>query len=950
MTGITQQIPNYIHGISDQPDELKRPGHVRDLVNAYPDVTRGLSKRPGFQYVSEVKAGPTGTWLNIIRESVEGTTQRYVAHIGENSSVKIWNADTGAEVPVYWNDGAPLKLDDIPNLNKREYPLYQTDYNYLRHTSSLSEIKTLTINDFTFLANSEEIVTMSKNKKRTRYDAFIELTTLAYNRSYDLDVDFLDIGGNTTYTVATKIRMIETDKVDDDRGEGCRQIGTYTTTFEKSDERFVNSVADSRANGLRVEIRTLGDIVQVDNDGNPDDYRCRYTHFETLLNGGSYWTVGDIVKFRPDGDFDGAGPITYVYEVTETQKVTTSTETPIRGVNTPNTADAAISAESVLSQIKDKLEAEGFAVQVIGNGLYLKHDDPFVVTTPEIDLFNILSQDDADERIIVVNDVSRLPIQCKKGLIVKVANSFNDSDDYYVQFISQEGVTTSGDGYWEEIAQPGGYVELNPSTMPHALVKSIKSNNGVKEDVFLVTNIDWNDRTCGTDDFNPSFNNRQINNMFLYRSRMSFLSGENVIMSRPNDLFNFFPKTALTVSPVDPIDLKAATKSASVLRDSIVINSGVILFSEFNQFLLATDSDSLRPETAKINQLSTYDYLKTSKPFNIGTNIGFVGSSSKSTRLYEMTNTFREGQVDIKERSKIVQKTLISGLDRIADSKENGVLMLGKTGVRKLYCYKYFKEDSQTDIQSSWFTWRLPHGLVHHFLDQSTYYSIVYDEEAQTSYLLNCNVFDYDVDSDYTGVNYESATYLDYWQVVDPANITQNKSTVDIEYRGPVREEQLFIITSDGDYYPESRRNGTTFTFPCRDIDTSSVKIGYPFNFTVKFPTIYPSTINGKQVRSDTRSHLTIHRLNFSLGAVGMYEFELRRLGADKYRMEFEVPIPDGYPADGNPVITDYMATVPVYNKNSNIEIKLVSDHPTPAIIQSMNWEGDYNSKFYKRV
>ena len=34
MSTVTQQVPNYILGISEQPDELKLPGQVKDLVNA----------------------------------------------------------------------------------------------------------------------------------------------------------------------------------------------------------------------------------------------------------------------------------------------------------------------------------------------------------------------------------------------------------------------------------------------------------------------------------------------------------------------------------------------------------------------------------------------------------------------------------------------------------------------------------------------------------------------------------------------------------------------------------------------------------------------------------------------------------------------------------------------------------------------------------------------------
>ena len=47
MAGITQTIPQYSAGISEQPDHLKFPGQVTDVVNAIPDVTKGLFKRPG---------------------------------------------------------------------------------------------------------------------------------------------------------------------------------------------------------------------------------------------------------------------------------------------------------------------------------------------------------------------------------------------------------------------------------------------------------------------------------------------------------------------------------------------------------------------------------------------------------------------------------------------------------------------------------------------------------------------------------------------------------------------------------------------------------------------------------------------------------------------------------------------------------------------------------------
>ena len=54
MSTVTQQVPNYILGISEQPDELKLPGQVKDLVNAIPDVTLGCIKRPGSKLIKKI--------------------------------------------------------------------------------------------------------------------------------------------------------------------------------------------------------------------------------------------------------------------------------------------------------------------------------------------------------------------------------------------------------------------------------------------------------------------------------------------------------------------------------------------------------------------------------------------------------------------------------------------------------------------------------------------------------------------------------------------------------------------------------------------------------------------------------------------------------------------------------------------------------------------------------
>ena len=79
MTSISQIIPTYATGgISDQPDELKKPGQVRDCVNAFPDLIGGLSKRNGLELelvqglnnnCTNNLVGVNGSWFHFTREN-----------------------------------------------------------------------------------------------------------------------------------------------------------------------------------------------------------------------------------------------------------------------------------------------------------------------------------------------------------------------------------------------------------------------------------------------------------------------------------------------------------------------------------------------------------------------------------------------------------------------------------------------------------------------------------------------------------------------------------------------------------------------------------------------------------------------------------------------------------------------------------------------------------------
>ena len=129
-----------------------------------------------------------------------------------------------------------------------------------------------------------------------------------------------------------------------------------------------------------------------------------------------------------------------------------------------------------------------------------------------------------------------------------------------------------------------------------------------------------------------------------------------------------------------------------------------------------------------------------------------------------------------------------------------------------------------------------------------------------------------------------------------------------------------------------------------------SIILGYTFDMEVKFPTIYVIQQQGDNFRSQTQGSLILHRLKFSFGPLGVYETKLERVGKPDYVELYEAVIADAYVANRVQFTPDSKATIPVYEKNTNVDITLKSTHPSPATLYSMSWEGDYNNKYYRRV
>ncbi len=890
MAGITQQVPNYIFGISEQPDELKVPGQVRDLKNALPDVTRGLQKRPGSAYVNTLSAQSDAKWFHIYRDESE----QYIGQVTNSGSVKIWDVTTGNQLTVTGDQSSYLAFSDS------------------------EDVQVLSVNDYTFLTNRKKVTQMSSSKSPAKVNqAFISLKQIKPGTQYALDISTPGSGVSNSFNRATNIEISDYpyDSGTDYPGNGnCRYAARQL--FQSSNNVW-----------FELDVRCIGAIEPGSDGENAYD---SYTSTATLKFGGENQSVGTTHEVLMTNGKDGGY---WTVRVTDVSPVTARANIAlVRPTPTPFEGLGA-SADSILQGITAPLQAAGFTVKQIGSGIYITRSSPFVVSAPDDTLMTII-QNSAD-------DVSQLPSSCKDGYVVKVANSGEDEDDYYVKFIGDNG---DGPGVWEETVAPDLKTSFNASTMP---VQLVRQSNGS----FNLETTDWEDRLVGDNKTNPepSFVGKTINKMVFFRNRLGILSDENIVLSRPGDFFNFWNKTATTVVPIDPIDLSCSSQTPAVLYEALETNAGLVMFAENQQFLMTTDSDIFSPRTAKINALSTYNYNIRSRPVSLGTSIAFLNNGGNYTRMFEMTTVNRDTEPQLIEQSKLVSKLIPLDYDLIAESKENNFIALASKTSNELWVYRYFNTGEKR-IQSAWVNWDLAGDVLYHCLMDDVYYAALKFED-DTIILQSIDIRPTD------GTQVDSyRIYMDNMVEVPSSSLTYDPFTLTTSFTKPSgfpSNDRLSVFTLEDGNNQGRFENVTvdsgTITISGDWTDTG-LTLGYLFEMLVEFPTIYPQQKQGESVRSDVRSSLTVHRVKLNLEDAGVYESTLSRKGKPDYIQLYECREQDGYKANSVAFAQNKDQTIPIYERNTNVSLTLTSSHPSPCTLISMNWEGDYNPRYYKSV
>ena len=167
---VSRNISNLIGGISQQPEILRLENQATTQENGFSGVVEGLKKRPPTNYVAKI----TGSSLS----------NAYIHTINRDTSERYIVVITNGAIAVYDVDGTQKTV------------VAQTDAtNYLASSSPRTEFKCLTVNDYTYIINTNKTVVMDSATSTGKVEQAIYQVTQGVNAiDYSVTID------STTYS------------------------------------------------------------------------------------------------------------------------------------------------------------------------------------------------------------------------------------------------------------------------------------------------------------------------------------------------------------------------------------------------------------------------------------------------------------------------------------------------------------------------------------------------------------------------------------------------------------------------------------------------------------------------------------------------------------------------------------------------------------------------------
>jgi len=644
---------------------------------------------------------------------------------------------------------------------------------------------------------------------------------------------------------------------------------------------------------------------------------------------------------------------------------------------TDNTSgDGTLSTDTVAADLKTGLDAglTGFTIARNGPVLYVKKNDNSNFSIDGSD-----TQGDT-KMTIVKNSVQRftdLPTVAPNGYVVEIKGDENtDFDNYYVKFVTNNGGTFE-EGQWEETVEAGIPFKFDYATMPHVLVRQADGNfrfAKVDGDTYTISSTDytlpkWGERVVGdvVSAPDPSFIGSKINNVFFFRNRLGFLAGDNVILSRVSEFFNFFPETVVTVLDNEPIDVAASHTKVAILKNAVTMGEKLILFSEQTQFVLASSADNLTPKTANVIVATEFESSAAAQPVGSGSSIYFLTEKGSFAGIREY---IIQGESQVRDAANVtihVPRLIPSNVFKMAVSTNQDILIvLGSDNPNKLYVYRWLYGSDGNKALSSWFTYTINsnRSILNVDFIGTDLFAVI--EEAnkvtlekipfESEFRETNATFEYHLDHKVTeattgvSVSYSSGTGLSTFTV--PYRLRASMNIVG-RYLGD-GETSTFVdpqgntktLTAGQVISTSNTTNGSTSTITATgDYRNSKFIIGEPYEMHYRFSK-QRLTEQGAGTPEYVGARLQLHHFYIKYEDAGFFKVEVTPQNRDTSTHKFTGRLLGSASAAIGQINLDTGTfKVPIMSKSDRVDIDVKNNTFLPTRLASAEYEGTFHSR-----
>ena len=645
---------------------------------------------------------------------------------------------------------------------------------------------------------------------------------------------------------------------------------------------------------------------------------------------------------------------------------------------TDNTSgDSTLSTDTVAADLKTGLDSglTGFTIVRNGPVLYVRKNDN--------SNFSIDGSDtQGDTKMTIIKDsVQRftdLPTVSPHGYVVEVKGDEDTNfDNYYVKFVGNN-TTTDGvleEGQWEETVEAGIQFKFDYATMPHVLVRQADGNfrfAKVDGDSYTLSGVTytlpkWGERTVGdlVSAPNPSFIGNKINNVFFFRNRLGFLAGDNVILSRVSEFFNFFPETVISVLDSEPIDVAASHTKVAILKSAVTMGERLILFSEQTQFVLTSSADNLTPKTANVIVATEFESSAAAQPVGSGSSIYFLTEKGSFAGIREY---IIQGESQIRDAANVtihVPRLIPTNVFKMAVSTNQDILVvLGSDNPNKLYVYRWLYGADGQKALSAWFTYTINtnRSILNVDFIGTDLFAVI--EEAnkvtlekipfETEFREPNASFEYHLDHKVTeattgvSVSYSSGTGLSTFTV--PYRLRANMNIVG-RYLG-TGETSTFVdaqgntktLVSGQVLSTTNLTNGSTSTITATgDFRNSKFIIGEPYEMHYRFSK-QRLTEQGAGSPEYVGGRLQIHHFYIKYEDAGFFKVEVTPENRDTSIHKFTGRLLGSASASIGQINLDTGTfKVPIMSKSDRVDIDIKNDTFLPTRLASAEFEGVFH-------